>query len=82
MGPPTQKPLALIKWCLGFVQQAKSIIDPFMGTGTTLVACQSMGLTGTGIERDPDYFDMACRRVEEASRQSEFLDVLRQNPDA
>lgn len=70
---PTQKPVALMRWCLGFLPDARSILDPFMGSGTTLVACQKMGRAGTGIERDPDYFDIACRRVDEAARQPDLL---------
>lgn len=70
---PTQKPVALMEWCLGFLPNAKTILDPFMGSGTTLVACQRMGRNGTGIELDPDYFDIACRRVDEATRQPDLL---------
>ncbi len=70
---PTQKPVALMKWCLGFLPDAQTILDPFMGSGTTLVACQRMGRHGTGIELDPDYFDIACRRVDEAARQPDLL---------
>lgn len=70
---PTQKPIALMEWCLGFLPNAKTILDPFMGSGTTLVACQKMGRAGTGIELDPDYFDIACRRVDEASRQADMF---------
>lgn len=66
---PTQKPVALMEWCLGFLPDAKTILDPFMGSGTTLVAAQIMGRQGTGIELDPKYFDIACRRVNEAARQ-------------
>ena len=70
---PTQKPVALMQWCLGFLPDAKTILDPFMGSGTTLVACQRMGRAGTGIELDPHYFDVACRRVEEACRQPDLF---------
>ena len=70
---PTQKPVALMEWCLGFLPDAKTILDPFMGSGTTLVACQRMGRQGTGIELDPDYFEIACRRVDEAARQPDLL---------
>ena len=72
-GHPTQKPLALMEWCLSFLPDAKTILDPFAGSGTTLVACQRMGRHGTGIELDPDYFDIACRRVDEAARQPDLL---------
>jgi len=70
---PTQKPVALMEWCLGFLPDAKTILDPFMGSGTTLVACQRMGRHGTGIEIDPDYFAIACKRVDEAARQPDLL---------
>ena len=50
---PTQKPLSLMEWCLHYVPRAKTVLDPFAGSGTTLVACQRMGRHGTGIERDP-----------------------------
>jgi len=70
---PTQKPVALMKWCLGFLPDAETILDPFMGSGTTLVACAKLGRCGTGIELDPDYFEIACRRVEEAYRQPDMF---------
>ena len=70
---PTQKPVALMEWCLGFLPDAKTILDPFLGSGTTLVACQRMGRAGTGIELDPDYFAIACKRVDEAARQPDLL---------
>ena len=74
-GHPTQKPLRLMEWCLGFLPDASTILDPFMGSGTTLVACQRLGRNGTGIELDPEYFDIACRRVDEATRQVDlFID--------
>ena len=44
-----------------------------MGSGTTLVACAKLGRKGIGIELDPDYFDIACRRVEEAYRQPDLF---------
>lgn len=62
---PTQKPVALMEWCLGFLPDAITILDPFMGSGTTLVACQRLGRQGIGIELDPGYFDVACRRVQD-----------------
>ena len=44
-----------------------------MGSGTTLVACQKLGRKGTGIELDPDYFEVACKRVDEAARQPDLF---------
>jgi DNA modification methylase len=69
---PTQKPLALMRWCLGYVK-AQTILDPFMGSGTTGVAAVQMGRRFIGIEREPKYFDIACRRIEEAQRQADLF---------
>jgi DNA modification methylase len=70
---PTQKPVALMEWCLGFLPNAQTILDPFMGSGTTLVACQRLGRQGIGIELDEDYWQIACRRIDEATRQPDLL---------
>ena len=61
---PTQKPLPLMCWCLGFLPSAMTILDPFMGAGTTGVAAVRLGRKFTGIERAEPYFEMACRRIE------------------
>lgn len=75
VGHPTQKPLRLMKWCLGFVSEAQTILDPFMGSGTTGVAAVQMGRDFIGIEREPKYFDIACKRIEQAQRQGDlFID--------
>ncbi len=66
---PTQKPLALMMWCLGFVPDAETICDPFMGSGTTGVACVKLDKRFIGIEQSERYFDIACRRIEQAYRQ-------------
>ncbi len=70
---PTQKPVALMEWCLGFLPDAKTILDPFAGSGTTAVACQRMGRHCTAIELDPDYFEIMCKRVDEAARQPDMF---------
>jgi len=78
---PTQKPLALMEWCLGFLPDAKTILDPFMGSGTTLVACQRMGRHGTGVELDEEYWRIACERVHKAWQQPDLLiPETRQSP--
>lgn len=64
---PAEKPVALLEFLLREVQKDK-VLDVFMGSGTTLVACEKLGLHGTGIEINEKYFDAACRRVEEVSR--------------
>jgi len=66
---PTQKPIDLLTWCLEFVPDARTILDPFMGSGTTGVACAKLGRKFIGIELEPKYFDIACKRIDEAYRQ-------------
>jgi DNA modification methylase len=63
---PTQKPLALMVWCLSFLPDSQIILDPFMGSGTTGVACVRTGRRFIGVERESRYFDIACRRIEQA----------------
>jgi DNA modification methylase len=70
---PTQKPLEIMAWCLGFLTDAQTILDPFMGSGTTGVAAVQMGRDFIGIEREPKYFDIACKRIEDAQRQGDFF---------
>lgn len=70
---PTQKPIIIMEWCLGFVPDAETVLDPFMGSGTTLVACAKMGRKGIGIDLDPEYYEIACKRVEEAYRQPDMF---------
>jgi DNA modification methylase len=69
----TPKPIALMQWCLGFLPNAETILDPFMGSGTTLVACAKLGRKGIGIELDPDYFEIACKRVQAAYDQPDLF---------
>jgi DNA modification methylase len=70
---PTQKPVPLMEWCIGQAGDPQSILDPFMGSGTTGVACANLGRAFIGIEREPKYFDIACRRIEDAQRQGRLL---------
>ena len=73
-GHPTQKPLALIEWCLDLAPKNTTVVlDPFMGSGTTGVACANMGKTFYGIEREPKYFDIACKRIEAAYAQGRLF---------
>ena len=71
---PTQKPVKLMQWTLAQVGHPRRVLDPFMGSGTTGVACVNFGLSLIGIERDPAYFAIACRRIEEAYRQPRLFD--------
>lgn len=60
---PTQKPLALMRWCLSLVPNAVTVLDPFMGSGTTLVAAKLEGRQAVGIERDERYCEAAANRL-------------------
>jgi len=73
---PTQKPVAVMQWCIGFLPNAKTILDPFMGSGTTGVACANLGKKFIGIEIDQEYFDIACKRIEIAYSQPRLFDDL------
>lgn len=71
---PTQKPIALMEWCLRtIVPEAKVILDPFMGSGTTGVAAAKAGRCFVGVEIDQSYFDIACRRISEALRHTDMF---------
>lgn len=69
---PTQKPVKLMAWCLERTP-TQTILDPFMGSGTTGVACVRMGRRFAGIEIDQVYFDVACKRIEHAHRQPDLF---------
>ena len=73
---PTQKPLPLMHWCISeFLkkQSPQTILDPFMGSGTTGVAALQLGRKFIGIEREPKYFDIACKRIEQAVAQGQLF---------
>jgi site-specific DNA-methyltransferase (adenine-specific)/modification methylase len=70
---PTQKPVSLMCWCLSFVPKAESILDPFMGSGTTGVAAIQMGKKFIGIEREPKYFEISCKRIEQVIAQPQLF---------
>lgn len=70
---PTQKPVELMAWCIEQLRKADSIFDPFMGSGTTGVAAIQLGRKFIGIERDPAYFEIACRRIEQAVAQGQLF---------
>jgi site-specific DNA-methyltransferase (adenine-specific) len=72
---PTQKPLSLMAWCMKWIE-SKRVCDPFMGSGTTGVACAQLGRAFTGIERERRYFDIACKRIAAAQAQGK-LDLPR-----
>lgn len=73
-GHPTQKPLALMQWCIEQAGNPETILDPFMGSGTTGVAAIQMGRKFIGIEREPKYFEIACKRIEQAVAQPQLFE--------
>jgi site-specific DNA-methyltransferase (adenine-specific) len=70
---PTQKPVEVMGWCADLAGGSGPVLDPFMGSGTTGVACANLGRSFIGIEREPKYFDIACRRIEDAQRQARMF---------
>ena len=71
---PTQKPLGVIEWALSQApDDVRSTCDPFMGSGTTGVACAKLGKAFTGIERERKYFDIACERIARAQAQGQLF---------
>ena len=75
---PTQKPIGVMGWALRQIPAGvKTVIDPFMGSGTTGVACVQSGFSFIGIERETKYFDAACRRIEaEVSKPTLFAETI------
>ena len=75
---PSQKPIAVMQRCIELCGPAETILDPFMGSGTTGVAAIKLGRKFIGIEIEPKYFDIARRRIDEASRQKDlFVDAAK-----
>ena len=70
---PTQKPIAVMEWCGGMVPADRVILDPYMGSGTTGVACARLGRKFVGIEIDETYFDIACERIRKAYAQPDMF---------
>ena len=72
---PCPKPVKMMEWLIARVsdEREQTILDPFMGSGTTGVAAVKLGRRFIGIEIEPKYFDIACRRIEEATRQRDLF---------
>lgn len=68
---PTQKPVDLMQWCIA--KTKGTVVDPYMGSGSTGIAAMLEGRDFIGCEIDPDYFDIACKRIEEAQRQGDMF---------
>ena len=70
---PTQKPVDLMEWCIEQAGRPETVCDPYMGTGATGVAAVNLGLRFIGVEMNREYFDIACRRIEQASAQGSLI---------
>lgn len=70
---PTQKPLEVMKWMIDLCPVSDTILDPFMGSGTTGVAAIQLGKNFIGIEREQKYFDIACKRIEQEISQPQLF---------
>ena len=66
---PTQKPISLMQWCLSFFKDAQTILDPFLGSGTTAVACERLNRRWIGIEISEKYCQIAADRIERETQQ-------------
>jgi site-specific DNA-methyltransferase (adenine-specific)/modification methylase len=71
---PTQKPLKVMLFTIEQAGNPETILDPFMGSGTTGVAAIQLGRKFIGIEREPKYFDIACKRIEQAVAQGQLFE--------
>ena len=73
-GHPTGKPIGLVsEWVKDFTDAGEVVLDPFMGSGTTGVACANLGRKFIGIEIEPKYFDIACKRIDAAYAQGRLF---------
>ena len=79
-GHPTTKPVALMERLVDRMA-GHTVLDPFMGSGTTGVACVKLGRQFIGIEIEPKYFDIACRRIEEAWKQPRLFEEPKRKPE-
>ena len=72
---PTQKPVAVMSWCLekAKVPIGATVLDPYMGSGTTGIAAIRRGCNFVGVEKDPRYYAIAVRRIEAEMNQGVLL---------
>jgi len=71
---PTQKPERLMSWLIQLITPTKgTVLDPFMGSGTSALGCAPMGCNFLGIEKEPEYFEIAKARIAHARRQGRLF---------
>lgn len=70
---PTQKPVRVLEWAMSLAPKSGTVCDPFMGSASTAIAALNMGKRFVGIERERQYFDLACERIAGAQAQGRLL---------
>lgn len=70
---PCERPVDLYEWCINYIPKIESVCDPFMGSGSTAVAAYRQNKPYIGIEINPEYFDMACTRIEAVRAQGRLF---------
>ena len=72
---PCERPVQLYEWCINYLPKVKSVLDPYLGSGSCGVAAIRSGRKFIGIEKNPEYFDAACKRIENAQKQESLFPV-------
>jgi site-specific DNA-methyltransferase (adenine-specific)/modification methylase len=76
---PCERPVQLYEWCINYLPKINSVLDPYLGSGSCGVAAIRLGRKFIGIERDPKYFEAACKRIEQATKQEDmFVSIAKQ----
>jgi len=71
---PCERPVELYRWCIDYLPSPiNTVLDPYLGSGSCGVAAVQMGRKFIGVEREPKYFDIACKRIEDAQRQGDMF---------
>lgn len=79
-GHPCPKPLAYTTWLVSrFAEKGQTVMDPFMGSGTTGAACQKLGRKFIGVEKDEKYFQISMRRLQEVGQQKQLFDIVKED---
>ena len=68
-----ERPVALYEWCINYIPNVQSVLDPFLGSGSCGVAALRTGRKFIGIEREPKYFEIACKRIQNAVNQGQLF---------
>ena len=72
---PCERPVQLYEWCINYLPKVQTVLDPYLGSGSCGVAAIRSGRKFIGIEKNPKYFETACKRIENAQRQESLFPV-------